>query len=164
MPSYSLHSKEVGNLIVAQASSVLTTPLSLKICKLGWLRSLPMAKDLSAWLNILFVRPRGWSGLKHVRSQTFELFYNYDIMFITQRADGEENDARMDDAMGSIGAMFANNQWFSQDYAVGGCSIVDAMPTDGDNENPLEEYFDTEEFRLMSGLVRVSVHAFEEAV
>ena len=166
-PAYALHSREIAQVIVSLISSRLTDALSLKICKRGWLRQLPQADDLSEWLNILFVRGCGWSGLTPGPiSASLQVAYDYDIWFITQRADGEETDDRLELSMDQIAALFPNSEWLTNVRPGGdesGCSILRAVPSQCDTSNPLEELLDTEEFRLMSGRIRLTVTAIESA-
>lgn len=164
--NYSFHTKEIAEALASLFSSRLTSSLGLKICKRGWLRQLPMADSLSDWLNILFVRATGFTGVSPASiQQTAQVTYTFDVWYITQRADGEESDDRLQDAMDSIAACLCNTDWLHGDLdGADGCFITLATPGELDLDNPLEELLDTEEWRLMSGRLRVTVQALESKV
>lgn len=171
--NFAIPLKALGKSLASMVKAQFGVSLDLTTCQVGGMRHLPQPKDLATYLNAVLVHPRGWRDMgPGGPGHTVHVTFLYDLWLIERIPDDTEGDAGTDDDetaaeiivghLGEIAGMFPANEW-GVENTDGSISIISAAPKDCDCDDPLFEYFNTVQYRVISGLLRVEIECYISA-
>jgi len=148
-----LFNNQIMDHLVGLINTNLSTELGLKVVSKGNLTSLPAPQDLENWLNAVLIEPKNHI-IEKIAQGVIDVTYNFRILFLRKRADGEEYLATDVEKAEKISELLLDN------YTLGSLGIPEiscesCLPKRTDYESEEQALFDGLELNI--GVVATEV-------